>query len=340
MKMGVMFDFRNPAPWRKPYPEFYQAQIDQIVRTEELGFDNCWLTEHHFVEDGYNPATLPVAAAIAARTRRIRIGTFVLLMPFHNPVRLAEDVTSIDILSNGRFDLGVGQGYRAGEFTAFRIPRKERAPRMAEGIELVHKLFTEENVTFDGRFTQVADMTLHPRPVQQPCPPIWIGCRTEKATARAARMGFHLMATIGPDPAPTYRAQLKEAGRNPADFHVAQLRVVYTARTADQAWEEAAPHLHHMLKLYGVWLSEANDAEGDAAMSEIPPPDKLRHSPYAEAMMIGTPDEVARKMEAFRKSYDCSHFVMGTQLPGADPAKVRRALELFAKEVMPSFQTK
>ncbi|MCC2655291.1 MAG: luciferase-like protein [Panacagrimonas sp.] len=339
MKMGVMFDFRNPEPWRKPYPEFYKSQIDQIVRTEELGFDNCWLTEHHFVEDGYNPATLTVAAAVAARTHRIRIGTFVLLMPFHNPVRLAEDVVSVDILSNGRFDLGVGQGYRAGEFSAFKIPRKERAPRMQEGIELVEKLFNEKNVTFNGRFTQVEGMTLYPRPVQEPLP-IWIGCRAEKATARAARMGFHLMATIGPDPAPTYRQQLKDAGRNPADFNVAQLRVVYTAKTADQAWEEAAPHLHHMLRLYGVWLSEANDAEGDAAMSEIPPPEKLRHSPYAEGMMIGTPDEVARKMEKFRSEFDCSHFVMGTQLPGADPAKVRRALELFAKEVMPSFQTR
>jgi alkanesulfonate monooxygenase SsuD/methylene tetrahydromethanopterin reductase-like flavin-dependent oxidoreductase (luciferase family) len=339
MKMGVMFDFRNPDPWRRPYPAYYRALLDEIVRMEELGFDNCWLTEHHFVEDGYNPATIPIAAAIAARTRRIRIGTFVLLMPFHNPVRLAEDVISVDILSDGRFDLGVGQGYRAGEFSTFKIPRKERAPRMQEGIELVRRLFTEENVTFDGRYTQVSDMTLYPRPVQQPCPPIWIGCRAEKATARAARMGFHLMATIGPDPAPTYRAQLKEAGRNPSDFHVAQLRVVYTARTADQAWEEAAPHLHHMLKLYGVWLAEANDAEGDAAMGQIPPPDKLRQSPYAEGMMIGTPDEVARKMEAFRKQYDCSHFVMGTHLPGADPVKVTRALELFAREVMPAFQT-
>lgn len=340
MKMGMMFDFRNPEPWRKPFPEFYQSQLDLVVRTEQLGFDNCWLTEHHFVEDGYNAATLPVAAAIAARTQRIRIGTFVLLMPFHNPVRLAEDVASIDILSNGRFDLGVGQGYRAPEFEAFKIPRKERAPRMTEGIDLVRRLFTERNVTFDGKYTQVANMTLHPRPVQQPSPPIWIGCRAEVATARAARMGFHLMATIGPDPAPSYRAALKEAGRDPAAFNVAQLRMVYVAPTADQAWAETAPHVHHMLRLYGEWLSEANDAEGDAAMSQMPPPEKLRDSPYAEGMMIGTPDEVSRKMEKFAKEYDCTHFVMGTQMPGADPVKTTRALELFAEKVMPRFQTR
>jgi alkanesulfonate monooxygenase SsuD/methylene tetrahydromethanopterin reductase-like flavin-dependent oxidoreductase (luciferase family) len=210
---------------------------------------------------------------------------------------------------------------------------------MAEGIELVHRLWTEENVTFDGKYNQVTDMTLYPRPVQQPCPPIWIGCRTEKSTARAARMGFNMMATIGPDPAPSYRAALKAAGRDPKAFNIAQLRVVYTAPTADQAWEEAAPHLHHMLELYGVWLAEANDAEGDAALATVPSADQLRHSPYAEGMMIGTPDEVARKLQKFQSEYDCTHFVMGTQLPGLDPAKATRALELFAKEVMPSFQS-
>ena len=91
MQFGFMEDFRNPQPWRRPYPELYRALLDQIVRAEELGYDNVWLTEHHFTEDGYNPSLLPTAAAVAARTSRIRIGTFVLLLPFQHPVRVAED---------------------------------------------------------------------------------------------------------------------------------------------------------------------------------------------------------------------------------------------------------
>ena len=340
MKFAVMFDFRNPPQWRKPDHEFYTAQIDEIVRLEELGYDQVMLTEHHFVEDGYNPALLPTAAAIAVRTSRIRIGTFILLMPFHDPVRVAEDVACVDILSNGRFDLGVGQGYRAGEFHSLNIPRSERAPRMAEGIELVHRLWTEENVTFKGKYNNVRDMTLYPKPVQKPCPPIWIGCRTEKATRRAAQMGFHMMATLGPDPAPSYRAALKEFGRNPDNFNIAQLRVVYTAPSTDQAWEEAAPHLHYMMMHYGKWLSEANDASGDKELENFPAVHELRNSQYAPGLMIGTPDEVARKIEQFQSEYDCTHFVMGTQLPGLDPAKATRAAELFAREVMPNFHGK
>lgn len=339
MKFGAMFDFRNPGQWHKPDAAFYKSQIDEIVRLEELGYDNVWLTEHHFFDDGYNPAVLPTAAAIAARTNRIRIGTFVLLMPFHNPVRVAEDAVCVDIISNGRFDLGVGQGYRAEEFTSLNIPRPERSARLAEGIDLVHRLFTEKNVTFNGKYTQVTDMTLYPRPVQQPGVPIWIGCRTEKATQRAARMGFHLMATLGPDPAIPYHAALKGLGRNPKDYNVAQLRAVYVARSADQAWEEAAPHLHYMMVNYGKWLSEANDAEGDKHVWDFSSASEFRKSPMADGLMIGTPDDVARKIETFRKEFACTHFIMATQLPGLDPVKATASLELFAKEVKPQFHT-
>lgn len=338
MKFGVMFDFRNPAQWRKPDAELYAAQLREISRLDELGYDNVWLTEHHFVADGYNPSVLPIAAAIAARTNRIRIGTFVLLLPFHNPVRVAEDAIAIDILSNGRFDLGVGQGYRAEEFVALNIPRPERSKRLAEGIELISRLFKERDVSFEGKYYSASRMTLYPRPVRQEGPPIWIGCRTPAATRRAARMGFHLLATLGPDPAPPYRAALQEVGRNPDDFNVAQLRAVYVAPSADQAWADAAPHLHYMMKEYGEWLSEANDAEGDREVWEISSPSAIRNSPIAENLMIGTPDEVSAKIRKFQAEYVCTHFVMATQLPGMEAEKATKSLELFAKEVMPGLR--
>ena len=338
MKFGVMFDFRNPEPWRRPDPTFYRAQLDEIIRLDELGYDDVWLTEHHFVNDGYNPAVLPVAAAIAVRTSRIRIGTFVLLMPFHDPVRVAEDAICVDILSNGRFDLGVGQGYRAEEFHSFNIPRPERSARLAEGVELVHRLFTEREVSFEGKYTRVTGMTLYPRPVQPSGPPIWIGCRTAKATQRAARLGFHLMATLGPDPAVPYQAALKEFGRDPKDYKIAQLRAVYVAATADQAWDEAAPHLHYMMVNYGQWLAEANDADGDKTVWEVSSPVQLRNSPIAAGLMIGTPDEVAVKIEQFRTQYACTNLIMAAQFPGLDPLKATRSLELFAREVRPRFQ--
>jgi alkanesulfonate monooxygenase SsuD/methylene tetrahydromethanopterin reductase-like flavin-dependent oxidoreductase (luciferase family) len=172
MRFGVMEDFRNPVRWRRPFPAFYRQILDQITRLEELGYDNVWLTEHHFTDDGYNPALMTTAAAVAVRTERIRIGTFILLLPYQHPVLVAEEVANVDILSNGRFDFGIGQGYSYHEFNALCLDRAERGARMRESIAIIQRLFTEERVSFDGRFTRIKDARLSPRPVQAPHPPI------------------------------------------------------------------------------------------------------------------------------------------------------------------------
>ena len=340
MRFGLMYDFRNPEQWRRPFPELYRAMIDQIVRVEELGYDNVWLTEHHFTEDGYNPSVLTTASAIAARTSRIRIGTFVLLLPFHNAVRVAEDCASVDILSNGRFDLGIGQGYRAEEFTALCIPREERSARLAEGVDLIKRLWTEDAVSFKGKYNQVNGLTISPKPVQKPHIPIWIGARTDKAVQRAARLGHHLHGTLGPDPAIPYVKALREAGRNPADYFIAQLRAVYVAKSADQAWDECGEHLHYMMLNYASWLGEAKDAPGDEATWPIRNARDLRESPIGKALMIGTPEDCIKKIEAFQKEYACTHFIMATQLAGLDPRNALRSMGLFAKEVMPHFRSR
>jgi len=340
MKFGVMYDFRNPrGEWWKPYPTVLRESLDQIVAIERLGYDNVWVTEHHFVEDDYNSSVMTSMAAIATRTERIRIGSFVMLMPFQDPIRIAEDGASVDNWSNGRLELGVGQGYRIDEFAGFGMRRAERTARMAEGIELVDRLWTEENVTFQGRFTRVKNLTISPKPAQKPRPPIWIGARAEKAVRRVAERGYNLMATIGPDPAIPYRAALKEFGRNPDHFSIAQLRMVYVAKTSSQAWEDTEEHIHYMMQHYHKWLGgEAKDAPGDENVWDLTDARQLRNSKYAEGLIIGTPEECAKKLEQFRKEYACTHFVMATQFPGMDTKKSTQSLELFAKEIMPNFR--
>jgi alkanesulfonate monooxygenase SsuD/methylene tetrahydromethanopterin reductase-like flavin-dependent oxidoreductase (luciferase family) len=133
------------------------------------------------------------------------------------------------------------------------MKREERSARLDEGVRLVRRLWDEEQVTFEGKFTQVRDMTLSPKPVQKPMP-LWIGARAEKATRRVARLGCHLMATIGPDPAPWYMDELKKNGHDPKDFNIAQLRLVYLAETEDQAWEDTAEHIHSMMEFTGIFL--------------------------------------------------------------------------------------
>ncbi|MCZ6772652.1 MAG: LLM class flavin-dependent oxidoreductase [Proteobacteria bacterium] len=338
MRFGFMEDFRNPVKWRRPFPEFYAQILEQIIRGEELGYDNVWLTEHHFTDDGYNPSLMTTAAAVATRTEKIRIGTFILLLPYQHPMLVAEEVANVDIFSDGRFDFGIGQGYSYHEFNALCMDRAERGSRMREGIDIIKRLFTEERVTYDGKYTQLKDARLSPKPVQQPYPPIWIGARVPKAIKKAAELGYHLMGTIGPDPAPLYIETLKDQGLDPADFKIAQLRMVYCAESEDEAWDECQDHLFHMLEFYQDILSNAKDAEGDDAPLPVTKPADMRHSVLADHFMIGTPDQVNAKLEAFRDEYQCTDFILGTQFPGLDPAKGTRSLELFAREVMPNFR--
>lgn len=338
MRFGVMHDFRNPKRWHMPSPAFYQAMIDQVVVMEQLGYDHVWLTEHHFTDDAYNPVPLTMASALAVRTNRIRIGTFVMLMPFIHPARAAEEIILADILSNGRFDIGVGQGYTHEEFDAFCIKRSERGARLEEGVTLMKRLLTEENVSFEGRFTKVKNMTLMPRPVQEPHPPLWIGARGPKGITRAAQLGANLMATLGPDPAPLYLETLRGLGRDPAQFKVAQLRMVYVADTDDQAWAEAQHHLWHVFDYYRDVLSTSNDVEGDAAPWPVNRAEDLRGSPLAEEIFVGSPETVARKLDTFCGQYHCTDFIMSTHFAGIDPRLSTRSLELFAQHIMPAFR--
>ena len=127
VRFCMFYDFRNPSAWRQDPPKLYRKILDQIVRGEELGWDDAWVSEHHFVDDDYLPSVLTMLAAIAARTSRMRIGTGILLLPLHDPIRVAEDAAVVDVLSGGRLELGFGAGYRVEELAAWGVAAEERA---------------------------------------------------------------------------------------------------------------------------------------------------------------------------------------------------------------------
>src|SRR5580658_11239363 len=152
IRFGLWYDFRNPTQWPQSADRLYAETLDQIAWGENHGFDDVWLSEHHFIEDGYVPSIMPMAAAIAARTKRIRISSGVLLMPFHNPVRLAEDIAVVDTISGGRLELGVGVGFKHEEFEAFGVPFAERGARTNQSLEIIRRALTGESVTFKSEF--------------------------------------------------------------------------------------------------------------------------------------------------------------------------------------------
>jgi alkanesulfonate monooxygenase SsuD/methylene tetrahydromethanopterin reductase-like flavin-dependent oxidoreductase (luciferase family) len=210
VNFGLWYDLRNPPPSTLSFEALYRASLEQIAWAESLGFDSVWLTEHHFVDDGYMPSPLVIAAAIGERTRRMRIGTNLMLLPLADPLRLAEDAAAVSILTGGRFDLGVGLGYRQVEFDVFGRKLAQRPSLMEEGVAILRQAWSGETVRHRGKRFTVDGLRVSPAPSRPPR--IFLGGMAEPAIARAARLGDGFLSTggIGHD---LYVKALAAAGR-------------------------------------------------------------------------------------------------------------------------------
>ena len=343
LKFGILWSFRNPEFARMPWADLYRNHLDLCVESETLGYDNIWLTEHHFVDDGYSPSLFPIAGALAARTSHIRIGTFLVLLPMHSPVRIAEDTATMDLISNGRFDLGVGLGYRPIEFSAQGMSPKERGARLAEGIQIIQRLLSGESVTIDGKFSKLDNVVIRPPALQRPHPPIWLGALAPKAIQRAARLGFHFQS-VGPAALnATYDEALAKFGRKTDDFHIAQARAVYVAPSRDQAWEIAAKPLHYMTEQYVRWFIEASDMPGaNEALNALVSVDEMLQKQsfdfLGEPAIVGTPKDACEMIAEYQSRGRMTHFVCYFPTSGMAPHLIRDGMSLFAREVIPRFK--
>ena len=191
---GLWYDFRQRLPLTD-YAAFYAECLEEIEEGERLGYEGVWLSEHHFVDDGYLPSPLVVAATIAARTSRMTIGTNVLLLPMHHPLRVAEDAAVADLVSGGRFVLGVGQGYVQHEFETLGFERRYRPSLFEEGIEAIRHAWRDGRIGYEGKRWRFDDLPFEPRP-QQP-PPIYVGAFADPAIDRAARLADGFLASAG-----------------------------------------------------------------------------------------------------------------------------------------------
>lgn len=344
MDFGLVMAIRNPRQFHRPDHDVYQAYIEGAVLAEKLGFDHVWCSEHHFTEDGWSPAQLPVLAAIAARTERIRLGTYVLLLPLHNPVRAAEDAATVDIISNGRLDLAVGPGANPDEFASFGVPFRQRRSRMYEGLEIIRRCFDEECFSFKGKYYEFNDVRMTTRPVQKRLP-LWVAAMGEKAVAEAGAAGYHLAAAPGARKLQIYDEALRGSGRNPKDFQRAGLHFGHVAETREQAWDEAEAHLHfHMTWHFKMVARQRAHGGGfhDPGYADlsVPPLGELRKTgrgPYGPAL-VGAPKDIIRMLEDELKTNPMTEVVISMGLPGMNPRQARRSMELFAREVIPHFR--
>ncbi len=333
IRFGMWYDFRNPPAWKRPYDQLYNEIIDQIVWGEENGFDDIWLSEHHFIEDGYSPSLLPIAAAIASRTKKIHIGTSVVLLPFHNPVRMAEDAATVDVISGGRFELGVGVGYKVEEFESFAISSKERGARTNEGLEIIRRLWEGETLTFEGKYYTVTKAKLTPEPIQQPRPPIWVGGFTPPALRRAAKYGDGYIG-VGPlkEAYERYVTALEKVGKSTTDIRLAGGYFwLIPSEDPDKTWNEAAEHVRYQVNAYAEWSEKA----GMPLFPKVPDTDALRESGLFQVVDVDTCIQMIRN---YALETPLTHYYSWTLPPGLPASWIQPHLELFTSKVIPAFR--
>lgn len=333
ISFGLWYDFRNPAQWHRTDKEIYDAIIDQIAWAETIGYDDVWLTEHHFVEDGHAPSPLIQAAAIAMRTKKIRIGTSVLLLPLYDPVRVAEDGATIDLLSGGRFELGIGVGYRAEEFAGLGLKMSDRGRRANEGLEIVRRLWEGETVNFHGKHFHIENAKLSPLPIQKPHPPLWVGGFAEASARRAARLADGYIGTG--DLTNIYRMysdELRAVGKDPAEARVAGGHFwLVVANDPAKTWNEMAPHILFQLNVYNEWTKKA----GMELFPPVPNREALKASGIFQVM---TPEAAVKAIREYVDAVPIERYYCWTIPPGYPVRKMDEHLELMATEVMPHFR--
>src|SRR5689334_5152307 len=198
-------------------------EVEQMVLSERLGFDSIWLTEHHYADYGLSSAPSVLLATVAARTERITLGMAVWVLPFHHPLRLAEETATLDILSRGRLVVGLGRGNRPQEFLGHGVDQDESRTRMEEGVEVLLKAWTEDRVTFHGRHWQIDNIPVYPKPLTRPHPPLAFAVSSKESLEWAGQHGFAILSSGLHNPLEsvlsqraTYEAALRVAGHDEA----------------------------------------------------------------------------------------------------------------------------
>lgn len=306
--------------------------VDANVEAEALGFHSSFVTEHHFTGIGQLSATLTFLAFVAARTTRLRLGTAVLVLPWHNPVLLAEQAATLDLLSGGRLDLGVGKGYRHNEFAGFAMPPEEAGPRFEEALSvLVRALSSDAPFSHRGRFFKFDEVIVEPPPQQRPHPPLWMAAGSEGSITACARRGFNLLLDQFASPEQIgarialYRRELEGAGHAFDPVRVAVARNVWVATdSAEKAEAVGRQQQVHERLLSLSRGSESRPGSHILAYSDMPGA-REAHS------LIGTSEEIVDKLAVLEESGVAYVLLFGQ---GS-----RENFRRFAENVMPRFKT-
>jgi luciferase family oxidoreductase group 1 len=356
VKFNLFFLIHQPP--NKSEAQSIGETLEQAEYAEELGYDAIWLAEHHFTVHGICGSPLQFLANLAARTRRIRLGQGVILLPFSHPIQIAEQSAMLDLLSNGRLDLGIGRGYLEPEFRGFGLSMADSTTMFRESYEVISGAWQNERFSFNGKHYQFDNLRIAPKPIQKPHPPIYVASVSPSSMAWATERGLRTMANAFTPFAELkelrtkYREELDRRGVDPTVFSdSAMQRQVFVAETTEEARALAGPAL--------AWSAVESNKGGTSAekgqyakdyqyyeridqmrktRAETPFDDSVWFGEVGMAPLVGDPDEVIRRLTFIQKELDLGSFLVWMQLGGIEHKKVMRSMELFARHVMPKFR--
>ena len=328
LSFGYIYDFRNPPQWRRRWEDLYAEILDVVSWTEDAGFAGAWVPEHHLADDGYMPSPLIALSAMAARTRRIKLGSAIALAPLYNPVRFAEDSAVLDILSGGRLEMGLAIGYRRRESAAYGADFGKRGRIFDEWLQIVTRLWSGEKVDFAGQHFALTGAKIMP-PAPRGRIPLYIGSFTGKAMERVARFGDGFIGSG--DLCDLYADKLCEQGKDLALARVRSTELfLAVAHDPERAMNELAPCYHHVNNSYAEWFNEDQAVEGLKRMS-------LEEFKASGILQIMTPGDAIAMLKAKQARMPLEH-VMMMMPPGLPAARFVEYAQVFASEVIPAFQ--
>jgi alkanesulfonate monooxygenase SsuD/methylene tetrahydromethanopterin reductase-like flavin-dependent oxidoreductase (luciferase family) len=338
----MQFGLFGSAAARRGGPEFDSAEgfrdfIDYNIEAEALGFHSTFVVEHHFTGYGQVSATINLLTWLGAHTRWLRLGTAVMVLPWHNPVLLAEQAATLDLLSGGRLDFGIGKGYRYNEFAGFCVPMEEADARFDEALAVILKAWTaDEPFSHRGQYWQFDNIVVEPPTAQRPYPPIWMGAGSENSIRRVAAQGFRLL--LGQYASPedvaqniaVYKSEVEAHGGSFDPMQIGVTRAFFVAENA--AEREAAMERRLANRVRQLKLATRPDGTVHGG------PDRATGDPRVVneiSAIYGSPDEIAAKLDALRRAGVGYVLINGGGSGGG--ARGRESLRRFAREVMPAF---
>jgi alkanesulfonate monooxygenase SsuD/methylene tetrahydromethanopterin reductase-like flavin-dependent oxidoreductase (luciferase family) len=329
MEFGLFTVFDNYKETFERTPEqLLNEVLAQTVVADGLGYNSAWFAEHHFSEYGILTTPQTFLAVAAERTKNIRLGTAIVTLPFKNPIQVAEDYALLDVLSNGRLNLGLGSGYLPHEFAGFNVEGKDKALRFNDSLAVIEKAWKGEKFSHNGDYYQFKDIKLEVLPKQKEVP-IWIGTLSHNGASFVGEMGYNLSGvpyvacnSISElkDIIDNYKDKYRKAGHDEKKVKIPLALHTHVAETTEEAVAAAKPHLDLYLdtRMYGKSA-------------------KYEDLRDREQLLIGSPEDVITMLKKYQDA-GCDHIMMLMNFGGLPHEKVLKSMELIAKEVMPAFK--